>query len=30
MQLGGLRRQRRGDVHNRVQETNGTEDSLWI
>jgi hypothetical protein len=30
MQLGELRRQRRGDAHNRVQETNGTEDALWI
>jgi hypothetical protein len=30
MQLRELRRQRRGDAHNRVQETNGTEDALWI
>lgn len=30
MQLGELRRQRRGDAHNRVQENNGTEDALWI
>jgi hypothetical protein len=30
MQLGELRRQRRGDAHNKVQETNGTEDALWI
>jgi hypothetical protein len=30
MQLGELRRQKRGDAHNRVQVTNGTEDALWI
>jgi hypothetical protein len=30
MQLGELRRQRRDDAHNKVQETNGIEDALWI
>jgi hypothetical protein len=30
MQLRELRQQRRGDAHNKVQETNGTEDALWI
>jgi hypothetical protein len=30
MRLGELRRQRRCDAYNKVQETNGTEDALWI
>jgi hypothetical protein len=30
MQLGEIRRERRGDAYNKVQETNGTEDVLWI
>jgi hypothetical protein len=30
MQLGEIRRERRGDAHNKVQETNGTENALWI
>jgi hypothetical protein len=30
MLLGELRRPRRGDAYNKVQETNGTEDALWI
>jgi hypothetical protein len=30
MRLGELRRQRRGDAYNKVEETNGTEDVLWI
>jgi hypothetical protein len=30
MQLIEIRRQRRGDAYNKFQETNGTEDVLWI
>jgi hypothetical protein len=30
MWLGELQRQRRGDTYNKVQETNWTEDVLWI
>jgi hypothetical protein len=30
MWLGEIRRQRRGDAYNKVQETNETEDVLWI
>jgi hypothetical protein len=30
MQLEEIRRERRGDAYNKVQETNGTEDALWI
>jgi hypothetical protein len=29
MQLGEIRRERRGDAYNKVQETYGTEDTLW-
>jgi hypothetical protein len=30
MQLGEIHQQRRGDAYNKVQETHGTEDTLWI
>jgi hypothetical protein len=30
MRLGELRRQRRVDAYNKVKETKGTEDALWI
>jgi hypothetical protein len=30
MQLGEIRQERRGDAYNKVQETNETEDALWI
>jgi hypothetical protein len=30
MQLGEIRRERKGDAYNKVHETNGTEDVLWI